>query len=458
MNEPDHPATSHPAKRIVLAFILVCAVLFLGALTVRPDVLAFPLFAGVIALVTYNFVPNAKQMEERATALRLAQFREYASTVGASPDALDSLRHEQAQLGLSDESVRADMKAVESWRLDRSRAEFIRMFVEEYPSGPSAWGRLEHVARERKLTAAVREHLDALSAASTLARFQATAGKTDELPLVEDRAGLAGKDLVHLILNALYDKRGSNDERGPVVFTNRRLVFGGTRTTAIPWTKVTSASRDGLQLLLQRDDRQTPSVFRFDSLAELLPAEWVSRRLIGGPTPGFVPPPELFKVPDVPERPLLPTSDAASAKSRNEILKVGVGLSLASLILVGGISQALSPAGSPATRPRPRLVATPSQPPPIAYKVAGSPPNAAFVVVTTEEAISDAALLRIARDLHPPNLPPTQVMFWVDATAAPHQLPLTKAQIAQRVGVVSVGGRTGERLVRNRDWRPMLEK
>jgi hypothetical protein len=456
MDEPAQPATSHPAKPIVLAFILACAVLFLSALTVRPDVLAFPLFAGVIALLTYNFVPNAKQMQERATALRLARFREYASTVAASPDALDSLRQEQAQLGLSAESVRAYMKAVESWRVDRSRAEFIRMFVEEYPSGSSAWERLEHVARERKLTTAVREHLDALSAASALVRFQATAGKPDELPLVEDKSGLAGRDQVHLILNALYDKRGSNDERGPVVFTNKRLVFGGTRTTAIPWTKVSSAGRDGLQLLLQRDDRQTPSVFRFDSLAELLPAEWVSRRLIGAPTPGFVPPPDLFKVPDVPERPLLPTSDA-SAKSRNENFKVGVGLSLASLILVGGISQALNPAGSRSTT-RPSTATPPPQPPPVAHKILGSPPNAAFVAVTTEEAISDAALLRIARDLHPPNLPPTQVMFWVDTTASPHQLPLTKAQIAQRVGVVSVGGRLGERLVRNKDWKPVLEK
>jgi hypothetical protein len=347
------------------------------------------------------------------------------------------------------------LKSVESWRTERARAGFIRTFVEEYPSGPSAWSRLEHLAHERGLTGALGEHIQTLRGASALAQFEANIEAGGELPTIQDTSGLAGKDFVHLVVQALYDKRGDNDERGHLVLTNKRILFGGTRTTSIPWQKVESVRREGLNLLLQRNDRQTPSIFCFGSLAELLPAEHVSRRLIGEPPSGFVPAAALFRIPEVPQRPLLPAGPLPP-KAGNDTRSAAVGLTLASLMLFGGVPQVLNPPASPAAAPN--VTTSPLKPAPVAYSLVASPANAAIVVVDTATAVSDGALVRIAHDLHRSNLPPTDVMFWTDAAAAPHALPLTKEQLTQRVAVVRVGGSIGARLGRNKAWLPTLEK
>jgi hypothetical protein len=449
---------AHPSRLIALLVVVVCAGVAISSVVRGAGPLVSAVVAASIALFTFSKLPGASEMERREHQRRLEQFRESARAIGNAPDALTVLEERRTTLGLSEDDVAAELKAIRQWQAQKRRFVFVSTFAREFPAAtPEKLDELARAGSERELATKVRDHLQAIEAAQAILHLKQKTASREELPVIPDAAGIAGGDTPHFAAKVLFDKRGPNDERGTLMLTDRRVLFQGTKLSSVAWTKVSSVTRDGLNLLVQREDRQTPWIFCFDGLKDVTAAEFFGRFLIGQRDYRFVAPASLLAIPQMADAPDLPAAIHAHAGS--DVLKATTGLTLAGLMLAMGFAETPAretiPAGTSAAVPSAATAQPQRLPQP---EVVAAPPNMAVVVVSPDVASRDDELWRIARQLHPPNLPPTEIMFWVDKQAAPTKLPLTPAQISQRVAVISVGRGAGDRLVRGKPAQPALER
>ena len=108
-------------------------------------------------------------------------------------------------------------------------------------------------------------------------RVEANGGRLEP---VDGHEGVVGGTPCYFAGSAVYDKRGPNDESGMLYLTERGFLFVGESRIDVPWSKVVSVEREGdTTLLIQRRDRQTPTMFVLDSLAETLRAEFIAATL-----------------------------------------------------------------------------------------------------------------------------------------------------------------------------------
>ena len=446
-------ARAHPARLLALTFFGGCVVLFVIAIRTRPDVAAFPVLAGVIGLLTWGALPDAAVMTQRDTLRRRKAFREAATSEASKPDAIAVLRRHQAELDLTDDEVAPDIEAIERWQRERRRASFIRAFVREFPNAKreTLMSLLWQAGNPDAPDHVAPEHIAAVRAAIKTHDLCNEIVSAGGLPVVADPTGVSGREKTHSVAGVLFDKRGPNDEHGELVFTDGRLVFNGSKIASVQWPKVAFVKRDGLRLLVQREDRQTPWVFCFEDLEGTAVAELTARWLIGDRDARFAADASLMQVPSVGTAVVFKEDLARTGNDRRgaEALKAVLGLGLGTLMLAASIPVALAPPKIESRVP----VKTSGVPLPeeatLNYAIRGTPPNVVFVLVSPGQAQDDTELWRIARRIHPDNLPPTQVMFWADpATVPTAALPLSAEQMKQRVATISFAGFLGDRLVR----------
>jgi hypothetical protein len=84
-----------------------------------------------------------------------------------------------------------------------------------------------------------------------------------------------GSDTCFFASGALYDRRGPNDENGVVYVTAQRILFVGDSLMSVPWKKVFTVKREDKRLLVQRNDRQNPTVFELADLGDAMKAEFI---------------------------------------------------------------------------------------------------------------------------------------------------------------------------------------
>lgn len=101
----------------------------------------------------------------------------------------------------------------------------------------------------------------------------------NKLSAVPGHERVVGDDSCFYAVPAFLDKRGP-DENGQLYLTDKRVLFLGSSLTAFPWKKVAHAERHNHALTVQRNDRQTPYEFTFNSLGEALKVEFVVKTIL----------------------------------------------------------------------------------------------------------------------------------------------------------------------------------
>lgn len=115
--------------------------------------------------------------------------------------------------------------------------------------------------------------LTTLKATADLLTFEQQAG--DKLTSIPNQEAIVDDDACFFVCDALYDKRGPNDETGALYITDRRVIFAGTSLLAIPWSKVFSTQREQSTLQIQQRGRKTPDLFVCNDLGSAMKADFV---------------------------------------------------------------------------------------------------------------------------------------------------------------------------------------
>ncbi len=128
----------------------------------------------------------------------------------------------------------------------------------------------------------VASEIELIQATLDLFDLEQQVEQTKQFPLIPGHEKIVGPDVCHFSAPAFVDKRGP-DETGQLFLTNDRVVFLGSTLTAFSWRKVAVVRREGLDLVIQRNDRQTPLRFRMNSLSEALRGHYLAANLAGQP-------------------------------------------------------------------------------------------------------------------------------------------------------------------------------
>jgi hypothetical protein len=95
------------------------------------------------------------------------------------------------------------------------------------------------------------------------------------LPKVAEHERIVAPGACFFASPCFLGKRGP-DEQSQLFVTNARFVFLGSTLTSIPFAKIATMNQDGYSIVVQRNDRQTPFRFVFESVGTAMKARFIA--------------------------------------------------------------------------------------------------------------------------------------------------------------------------------------